>query len=91
MSIQQPRYRGEALAGLSALTDDQIAGRIRHATELDRTICCLLRRYQIKHRDNEAAQAAVKAMQAWADVGFASIAAAENRCEVSIFTQTKNV
>ncbi len=87
----RPTYRGEVLADLAKLTDSQIADRVRHAVAIDRAVSRLLRRYRAKHQGDEAAGAAVDAVQVWADVGTASIAAAENRREVSIFTRTRSV
>lgn len=84
-------YRGEVLANVAALSETEIADRIRHAAEIDRAVCRVLRRYRAKHDGSTAARAAVDAVQAWADVGLGSIYAAEHRREVSIFTRARQV
>ncbi len=84
-------YRGEVLPNIATLSQAQIAGRIRHAAEIDRLVCRVLRRYRAKRGGDEAARAAVDAVQAWTDVGLASIYSAENRREVQVFTRARSV
>lgn len=84
-------YRGEALPGVADLTDSEIADRIRHVAEIDRSVCRLLKCYRKRHAGNASACAAVTAVQAWNDLGLASIALAEHRQEVAVFTKRRSV
>ena len=85
------RYRGEVLTNIAVLTETEIEERIRHAAKIDRGICRLLSRYRTKYSGDKAARVIVDAVQAWADIGLASIAAAEHRREVSVFTRARDV
>ena len=81
------QYRGDVLPDVAGLTDTEIADRIRHMAEVDRQIQRLLNRYGKQHAGDVSAGAALGAMRSWLDLGLASMAVAEHRQEVAVFTR----